>query len=121
MSGGIWDFSSWQTGLWPYVALVVFVVIPSEFWRMISIFLVRGVDPRSEILEWVRAVSNALLAAVVANIIVAPSGALASVPLAARIGAMVLAMAAYLAFRRSVLAGVCAGTAMVIGAAYYFN
>ena len=68
-----------------------------------------------------RAVSNALLAAVVANIVVAPSGALASVPLSARIGAMVLGIAVYLVFRRSVLAGVCAGTAMVIGAAYYFN
>lgn len=121
MSGGIWDFASWQTGLWPYVALVVFVVIPSEFWRMISVYLVRGVDPRSEILEWVRAVSNALLAAVVANIIVAPSGALANVPLAARIGALVFATGIYIVFRRSVLTGVGAGIAMVVGAAYYFN
>lgn len=121
MSGGIWDFASWQTGLWPYVALIVFVVIPSEFWRMISIFLVRGVDPQSEILEWVRAVSNALLAAVVANIIVAPSGALAGVPLSVRIGAMVLAIAVYLVFRRSVLAGVCVGTAAIVAAAYYFS
>jgi hypothetical protein len=121
MNPEIWNFDYWSGGLWPYVALVLFAFIPSEFWRVISIYIVRGIDPRSEILEWVRAVSTALLAAVVANIIVAPSGALAHVPLSARVGAMALALGVYFLLRRSVFGGVFCGTAATIAAAYYFG
>lgn len=121
MEAGIWNFDYWSGGLWPYLALVLFAFIPSEFWRVISIYIVRGVDPRSEILEWVRAVSTALLAAVVANIIAGPSGALAQVPLVARVGAMCLALAVFFLLRRSVFGGVFSGTATIIAAAYYFG
>lgn len=120
MSHDIWDFAWWSGGLWPYLALVLFAFIPSEFWRVLSIYIVRGMDPRSEMLEWVRAVSTALLAGVVANIIAAPSGALAQVPLVARIGSMALALGVYLVVRRSVFGGVVAGTGSIIAAAYYF-
>ncbi len=121
MSADIWNFHYWSGGLWPYAALVLFAFIPSEFWRLVSIFIVRGIDPRSEILEWVRAVSNALLAAVVASIIFAPSGALAHAPLVARLGAMGFAMVAYLLLRRSVFGGVLAGTVATVLTAWYFG
>jgi branched-subunit amino acid transport protein len=120
MSPGIWDFDYWSGGLWPYMALFLFAFIPSEFWRMISIFIMRGVDPRSEVLEWVRAVSNALLAAVVASIIIAPSGALALVPIHARVGAMALALVVFMIFRRSVFGGVVSGVAATVAAAWYY-
>ncbi|MCC2098367.1 MAG: AzlD domain-containing protein [Hyphomicrobiales bacterium] len=103
------------------MALVLFAFLPSEFWRVLSLYIVRGVDPQSELMEWVRAVSTALLAAVVANIIVSPSGALAQVPLLARVGAMVLALAVFLAFRRFVFGGVASGVAAIIAAAFYFG
>lgn len=120
MSHDIWDFAWWSGGLWPYLALVFFAFLPSEFWRVLSIYVVRGIDPHSEVLEWVRAVSTALLAAVVANIIAGPSGALAHVPLGARVGAMALSLAVYIVFRRSVFGGVVTGIVSTIGAAYYF-
>jgi len=118
MSGDIWDFSWWSGGLWPYAALLLFAVLPSEFWRIISIFLVRGMDTRSEALEWVRAVSTALLAAVVASIVIAPSGGLAETPLAVRVGALAAGLAAYWLCRRSVLAGVAVGSASVSAGSY---
>lgn len=121
MSPGFWDFGYWSGGLWPYLALILFVFIPSEFWRMISIFIVRGIDPRSEVLEWVRAVSTALLAAVVASIILAPSGALAKVPLGARVGSMALALVIFALLRRSVFGGVVSGIAAIVAAAWYYN
>ena len=121
MSHDVWDFAWWSGGLWPYLALVLFAFLPSEFWRFISVYIARGVDPRSQTLEWVRAVSTALLAAVVANIIAAPSGALAQAPLAARVGAMALALAVYLVLKRSVFSGVVAGSAAIIAAAAYFG
>ncbi len=119
MSGDIWNWNWWSGGLWPYLAVIIFGFLPSEIWRMMSIFLVRGIDEKSEVLEWVRAVSTALLAAVVANIIVAPAGALQFVPLWARAGAMVLGFVAYFLLRKSVLAGVFTGVAAVIAAALW--
>ncbi len=119
MSADIWKWHWWSGGLWPYLAVIIFGFLPSEIWRLMSIFLVRGIDEKSEVLEWVRAVSTALLAAVVANIVVAPAGALQLVPLWARVGAMVLGFAAYFVLRKSVLAGVFTGVGAVIAAAIW--
>ncbi|MDB5569403.1 MAG: hypothetical protein JWN93_586 [Hyphomicrobiales bacterium] len=115
------SFADWSGGLWPYVALVLFGFLPSEAWRFLSIFLARGVDEGSEILEWVRAVSTALLAGVVANILITPSGALASVPTGARLAAMGFGLAAYFVFRRSVIGAVVAGEAAILAAAWWFS
>lgn len=107
-------------GLWPYLAIIIFGFLPSEAWRLAAIFLASGIDEKSQALEWVRAVSTALLAAVVANIIVAPSGALELAPLWTRIGAMLVGLAVYFIFRKSVLAGVFAGVATVAAAAGWY-
>lgn len=120
MSADIWTWSWWSGGLLPYLAIMIFGFLPSEFWRVISIFVVSGIDEKSEILEWVRAVSTALLAAVVANIVLAPSGALALAPLWARVGAMLIGLAVYFALRKSVIAGVFAGVAAIATAATWF-
>lgn len=121
MSADYWNWSWWTGGLWPYLAIIIFGFLPSEVWRMLSVFVVSGIDEKSELLEWVRAVSTALLAGVVANIILAPSGALTLAPLWARVSAMALGLAVYLALRKSVLAGVITGVCAIIAAATWFR
>ncbi len=118
---GIWDWGWWSGGLWPYLAVILFGFLPSEIWRVIGAFAASGIDERSQVLEWVRAVSTALLAGVVANIVLAPSGALTIVPLWARLAAMGIGMAAYYAARKSVLAGVFAGIGFIVVAAVWFR
>jgi hypothetical protein len=110
----------WSGGLWPYVALVIFGFLPSDFWRMLSVFIGRRIDENSPVLEWVRAVSTALLAGVVANIILSPSGALATVPLFARLGAMAVGLSVYAVMGRSVIGAVLAGEAAIILFAWWF-
>ena len=61
-----------------------------------------------------RAVATALLAGVVAKIILFPPGGLADVRLALRLLAIAVGFAAFLLVRRSVLAGVLAGEAVLI-------
>ena len=64
-------------------ALLVLVIagfLPNEVWRMLGLWLGGGVDEGSEVLIWVRAVATAILAGVIAQILVQPPGALASVP-----------------------------------------
>lgn len=111
----------WSGGLWPYLALVLFGFLPSEIWRLLSVFIGRKINEGSQALEWVRAVSTALLAAVVANIILSPSGALATVPLGARLGAMAIGLAIYAVTGRSVIGAVLAGEAAIIFFAWWFG
>lgn len=111
----------WSGGLWPYLALVLFGFLPSEIWRFLSVFIGRKIDEGSQVLEWVRAVSTALLAAVVANIILSPSGALATVPLSARLGAMAIGLVVYAVTGRSVIGAVLAGEAAIVFFAWWLG
>ncbi|MDH7794524.1 MULTISPECIES: AzlD domain-containing protein [unclassified Beijerinckia] len=111
---------AWSGGLWPYFALILFGFLPSEVWRMLSVLVGHSIDEKSELLEWVRAVATALLAGVVANILLTPSGALATVPLLARFGAMAIGLTAFALTRRSVIAGVAIGEIAIVGAAWWF-
>jgi hypothetical protein len=105
-------------GLWPYLVVVLVGFLPTEVWRSLAVVVSRGLDEDSEILVWVRAVAATLLAGVVAKLLYYPTGALAAVPLWGRGGAMVLGLAAFFAFRRSVVAGVLVGVAAVVLAAW---
>jgi branched-subunit amino acid transport protein len=100
-------------------ALLVLVIagfLPNEVWRMLGLWLGGGVDEGSELLVWVRAVATAILAGVIAQILVFPPGALASVPDWLRYGAVVAGFAAFMLTRRSIFAGVvCGEVAMVAG------
>ena len=103
--------------LLPYMLLILTGFLPNEVWRLLGVLASRGVEEESELIVWVRSVATAILAGVVVKIVIFAPGALASVPLAARLGAVGIGVAAYLGFRGSVFAGVATGcTALVIGA-----
>jgi hypothetical protein len=106
-------------GAWPWVALILFGFLPSEIWRVVSIFLSRGIDESSPILGWVRAVATALLAGVVAKLLLSPNGALAAIPLWGRMGSMAAGLGVFWATRRSVFAAVAAAEAALIGVGYW--
>jgi hypothetical protein len=101
-------------GLAPYLVLIAAGFLPNEVWRMLGILVAHGLDESSELVVWVRAVATALLAGVVAKIILFPPGGLADVHLALRLLAIAVGFAAFLLMRRSVLAGVLAGEAVLI-------
>jgi branched-subunit amino acid transport protein len=100
-------------------ALLVLLIagfLPNEIWRMLGLWLGGGVDEGSELLVWVRAVATAILAGVIAQILVSPPGALASVPDWLRYGAVAGGFAGFIATRRSIFAGVvCGEVIMLIG------
>ena len=108
-------------GLAPYLILIVFGFLPSEIWRWLSVGVARRLDEESPVFLFARTVAAVLLVGVVARLILTPAGDLASVPLAARLGALCIAGAAYLAFRKSVMAALLAGEAAIMSAAYFFS
>ena len=108
------------SGLAPYLMLIAAGFLPNEVWRMLGIVVAHGLDEGSELVVWLRAVATGLLGGVVAKIVVLPPGGLADVPLAVRLSAMAVGFAAFMVVRRSVLAGVLAGEAVLILGAVWF-
>jgi branched-subunit amino acid transport protein len=91
------------------VVLLLAGVIPNQIWRMLGLWLGSGLDEGSDLLQWVKAVATAILAGVIAQILVEPPGALASVPAVLRYGALAAGFVAFMLTRRSIFAGVVTG------------
>jgi hypothetical protein len=105
-------------------ALLVLVIagfLPNEVWRMLGLWLGGGVDEGSEILVWVRAVATAILAGVIAQILLAPPGALASVPDWLRYAAVAAGVAAFIITRRSTFAGVAFGELVMLAGKWWLG
>lgn len=78
-------------------------------WRALGVTLSHSLDPDGALARWLTCVSYAMLAAVVARMIILPSGALAASTDLVRYGACAVALGVFLALRRGVLAGTAAG------------
>jgi hypothetical protein len=101
-------------GLWAYVFLLIVGFCATAPWRILGVAISQSIDEEGEVLRWVRAVSTALIAGLVARLVFFPAGALADVPLWLRMGAFAVAIAAFLLARRSLAAGVLAGEAALL-------
>jgi len=114
MSGFIGDWHA-------LLVLVIAGFLPNEIWRMVGLWFVSGIDEGSEVLVWVRAVATAILAGVIAQILVHPPGALASVPDLLRYGAVVAGFAVFLLAKRSIFAGVVCGEIVMIAGKWWLG
>jgi hypothetical protein len=110
-----------DAALWPYLLVILAGFLPTEVWRSLAVVFVRGLNEDSELLILVRAVATALLAAVVARLVLLPPGELVAVPLAVRIGAVVIGFLVYLLAQRSVFLGILLGEAVIVAGAWYFG
>ena len=72
-------------------------------------------------LVWVRAVATAILAGVIAQILVQPPGALASVPDWLRYGAVAAGVVVFLATKRSIFAGVLCGEIVMVAGKWWLG
>lgn len=105
----------------PYAMLVLIAFAPSEIWRVLAVFIARGLNEASEFVIWVRAVATALLTGVVATTVLMPSGALAQLPLWMRLVSLAVGLAAFMALRRSVLAAIVTGVATVVAFGWIYG
>jgi branched-subunit amino acid transport protein len=100
--------------------LLIAGVIPNQIWRMFGLWLGGGIDEGSELLIWVRAVATAILAGVIAQILVQPPGALASVPGWLRYS-VVAGFAVFMVTRRSIFAGVVCGEIVMLSGKWWLG
>lgn len=109
-------------GDWHALAILfVAGVIPNQIWRMLGLWFGGGIDENSELLVWVRAVATAILAGIIAQIVVQPPGALASVPDWLRYGAVAAGFVAFMLARKSIFAGVIVGEIVLIASKYWLG
>lgn len=89
-----------------YIFILVAGVVATDMWRWLGVLVGNRLREDSEAMMWVRAVATALVAAVIARLILHPTGTLALVPAWERVGAAVGGFAAYLAFGQRIVVGV---------------
>ena len=101
--------------------LLIVGILPNEIWRVFGFFAGRKLDEGAEILIWVRAVATAIVGCVVVQVLIAPPGALATVPIGLRFLAFGGGFVIYLLIRRSVLAGVVGGELILLGGKWWLG
>lgn len=108
-------------GPWSYLLLFVAGFCATQPWRYLGVFLSRDVQEDAEILIWVRAVSTALVAGLVARMVLLPPGALGAVAPELRLGAFALGIAGFYLSGRRLIVGVFGSAAALIAAQYLFH
>lgn len=106
-------FTSIDAWWWPYVFILVGGWAATDGWRFLGVYLGGRFSEDSEALVLVRSIATALVAAVIGNLIVFPSGALADVPLWLRVLSVIAGFAAYLAWERKVIVGILVAEAVL--------
>lgn len=108
------DYAAFDSPLWPYLFIAIAGWLATDIWRWLGVFAGRRLREDSLSLAWVRAVATALVAAVIAKLIVYPSGSLAEAPLALRIGAAFAGFAAFLAFGNRIFVGIAVAVGVLV-------
>jgi hypothetical protein len=111
--------SAFEQGNWPYLWLFLAGFCAAQPWRYLGVVLSINLRTDSEVLVWVRSVSTALVAGLVARMILLPAGALASVPLGVRLGSFLFGCSIFYLTRKSLAAGVFSGGGLLVTAQYF--
>ncbi len=98
---------------WPF-AVMTAGAAATYVWRGLGVALSGRIDPRGKLFEWIACIAYALLSALVARMILLPSGPLAEAPLAERVGAALLGLTVFFLARRNMALGVASAVAALM-------
>ena len=96
--------------LWPWLVVLTGAVV-TYLPRALGVLLSGRIDAESPLFDWIACVAYAILAALVARMIVLPSGPLAETALATRLIGVAVGVAVFYLARRALLVGCLAGMA----------
>lgn len=113
------DLPTWVASGWGGYALILFAgMLATEPWRWLGVRLSRDLSVDSEVFRWVRAVSTAMVAGLVARLLTFPLGQLEAVPLSVRLGAFVAGVLFFVFVWRSLAIAVAGSAVLLVAAAY---
>ncbi len=107
-------FEAIDTWWWPFLFILIAGWLATDVWRFLGVYFGGRISDDSDVLVLVRTVATALVAAVIGNLIVFPSGALAETPLWLRLGAALIGFLAYIGLGRKMLAGIAVSEAVLV-------
>jgi hypothetical protein len=103
---------------WPFLFILVGGWLATDAWRFLGVYLGGRVSDDSAALVLVRAIATALVAAVIGNLIIFPTGDLAATSVWLRIGSAAAGFIAYLAARKTVIVGILVAEAVLLTGLY---
>jgi hypothetical protein len=107
-------FDAIDTWWWPFLFILVAGWLATDAWRFLGVYLGGRISENSDILVLVRTIATALVAAVIGNLIVFPSGALADTSLVLRLTAATVGFLAYLGLGKRVIVGIAVAELLLI-------
>ncbi len=110
-----WSIDAWW---WPFLFILVAGWLATDAWRFLGVYFGGRISEDSDVLVLVRTVATALVAAVIGNLIIFPSGELAGTPVGLRIGAAVIGFTAYMLLGRRVLVGIIGAELALLAGLY---
>ena len=99
---------------WPYAFILLAGILPTEVWRSLGVLAAGRLDEGTPAFAYVRAVATALVAAVIAQLVVFPTGVLAGAPIWLRVGAALTGFAAMEAAGRRGWVGIVVAELMLL-------
>ncbi len=110
-------YSSLDAWWWPFIFITLAGILPTAIWRWAGVFLVGDLDENSQALVFVRCLATSLVAAVIAQFLFFPNGALAEIPQIIRVGSALLGFAAFLISGRMMIVGIVVGEILLFAGA----
>lgn len=111
-------FDSFDTWWWPLVFIAFAGWFATDFWRYLGVYLGGKMRDDSPALIFVRAVATSLVAAVIGNLIVFPTGPLAETSVWLRVGAAAAGFGAFLITGKRMLVGIFVAEALLLAGIY---
>lgn len=108
------SFDAYDVWWWPFVFILLAGWLATDIWRWLGVLLGKRIDEGSEALILVRAIATALIAAVIARLMLFPTGALAETHWSLRVAAAALGFAAFMATGQKVIVGVGVAIAILL-------
>ncbi len=100
-------------GWWIYVFIAIAGWLATDLWRWLGVLAGNRLRDDSEVLNWVRAVATALVAAVIAKLILYPTGILEHSPLWLRLASVAAGALAFFIGRQKPAIGIVTAIAVL--------
>jgi len=108
-------YTSFDNAFWPFLFIILAGVLPTAVWRWAGVLLVGNMDETAQAMVLVRCIATALVAAVIAQFVFAPSGVLADVPLWLRAGSALIGFGSFLLAGQRLFVAILVGEVVLIG------
>ena len=108
------SYDALHTWWWPFVFIAVGGWLATDIWRWLGVVAGNRLKDNSPALALVRAVATSLVAAVVAKLILYPTGALAGAPVVLRIASAAIGFAAFLVGGKRIFIGIAVALACLL-------